>query len=66
VGSVFGLIRFQLPVSTKNILDGWKDGRMDGRTDRGKTIYLPPPSGSGGVKINKVGHFSQQLLMAEI
>ena len=21
----------------------------DGRTDRGKTVYLPPPSGSGGI-----------------
>jgi hypothetical protein len=27
-------------------LDGWKDGQ----TDRGKTVYLPPPSGSGGIK----------------
>ena len=24
-------------------------GRTDGRTDRGKTIYPPPPSGSGGI-----------------
>jgi hypothetical protein len=22
--------------------DGWKDGRMKGQTDRGKTVYLPP------------------------
>ena len=22
---------------------------MDGRTDRGKTVYPPPPSGSGGI-----------------
>ena len=21
----------------------------DGRTDRGKTVYFPPPSGSGGI-----------------
>ena len=27
-------------------MDGWKDGQ----TDRGKTVYLPPPSGSGGIK----------------
>jgi hypothetical protein len=25
--------------------EGWKDGR----TDRGKTVYPPPPSGSGGI-----------------
>jgi hypothetical protein len=29
----------------KNMLDGWKDGQ----TDRGKTVYPPPPSGSGGI-----------------
>ena len=33
------------------MLDGRKDGRMDGQTDRGKTVYLPPPSGSGGINI---------------
>ena len=32
--------------ATKNILDGWKDGQMN----RGKTVYPPPPSGSGGIK----------------
>ena len=31
--------------ATKNILDG----RKDGRTDRGKTVYPPPPSGSGDI-----------------
>ena len=31
---------------TKNILDG----RKDGQTDRGKTVYSPLPSGSGGIK----------------
>jgi hypothetical protein len=30
---------------TKNILDG----RKDRRTDRGKTVYPPPPSGSGDI-----------------
>jgi hypothetical protein len=29
----------------------WTDGRMKGRrTDRGKTVYTPPPSGSGGIE----------------
>ena len=28
---------------------GQMDGRMDGQTDRGKTVYPPPPSGSGGI-----------------
>jgi hypothetical protein len=33
---------FQLNAyATKNILDG--------RKDRGKTVYPPPPSGSGGI-----------------
>ena len=34
----------------------WTDGRTDGQTDRGKTVYLPPPSGSEGIikrRINK-------------
>ena len=25
-------------------------GRTEGQTDRGKTVYPPPPSGSGGIK----------------
>jgi hypothetical protein len=25
------------------------EGRTDGQTDRGKTVYPPPPSGSGGI-----------------
>ena len=33
--------------------EGWKDRRTDrrtdGRTDRGKTVYPPHPSGSGGI-----------------
>ena len=41
--------------ATKNILDRRKDERTDGRTDgqtnRGKTVYPPPPSGSGGIII---------------
>ena len=31
----------------KNILDG----RKDRQTDRGKTVYPPPPPGSGGINI---------------
>jgi hypothetical protein len=31
--------------------DGWEDRRKDGQTDRGKTVYLSPPSGGGGIKI---------------
>jgi hypothetical protein len=28
-------------------------GRMEGQTDRGKTVYPPPPSGSGDIKTEK-------------
>jgi hypothetical protein len=34
--------------ATKNILEGWKDRQ----TDRGKTVYPPPSSGSEGIIIN--------------
>jgi hypothetical protein len=27
------------------------DEKYFGRTDRGKTVYTPPPSGSGGIKM---------------
>jgi hypothetical protein len=27
-------------------------GRTEGETDRGKTVYPPPPSGSGGIITN--------------
>jgi hypothetical protein len=47
VGSVFGPIRFLLPVTEKNATKNI----LDGRTDRGKTVYSPPPSGSGGIII---------------
>ena len=44
--------------------DGWTEGRKDWRTDkqtdRGKTVYPPPPSGSGGI-INVI--FSDNVLM---
>jgi hypothetical protein len=29
--------------------EGQTEGRTDGQTDRGKTVYPPPPSGSGGI-----------------
>ena len=29
--------------------DGRTEGQTEGRTDRGKTVYPPPPSGSGGI-----------------
>ena len=29
--------------------DGRTEGWTDGQTDRGKTVYPPPPSGSGGI-----------------
>jgi hypothetical protein len=43
---------------TKNILDGWKDSQ----TDRGKTVYPSPPSGSGGIIINTLNKQSQGLV----
>ena len=39
--------------ATKNILDG----RTDRQTDRGKTEYPPPPSGSGGIITSKYHEF---------
>ena len=27
----------------------WTEGRTEGQTNRGKTVYPPPPSGSGGI-----------------
>jgi hypothetical protein len=36
---------------TDGRIDGWKDRRMKGQTDRGKTVYLPPLLGSGGIII---------------
>jgi hypothetical protein len=35
------------------ISDFWEkcDEKYFGRTDRGKTVYTPPPSGSGGIKM---------------
>jgi hypothetical protein len=41
---------FSMSLST---VYGQKDGRPDGQTDRGKTVYPPPPSGSGGIMTNK-------------
>ena len=36
-------------ISEKNVLKNILDGRKVGQTDRGKTVYPPPPSGSGGI-----------------
>jgi hypothetical protein len=30
--------------------------KCDRRTDRGETVYPPPPSGSGGIKIFEFSH----------
>jgi hypothetical protein len=39
--------------------DGRTDGRTDGQMDRGKTVYPPPPSGSGGIIIGmKTGNIN--------
>ena len=35
----------------------WMDERTDGQTDRGKTVYPPPPSGSVGIIIKEQGRF---------
>ena len=42
--------------ATKNILDGWKD--------RGKTVYPPPPSGSGGITIMSVLNVSSYIIIS--
>ena len=44
--------------ATKNTLDGWKDGQ----TERGKTVYPPPPSGSGGIKKKPLSRLDQLRL----
>jgi hypothetical protein len=41
-------------------MEGWKDRRTDGRTDRGKTVYPPPPPGSGGMQISDIARVLQQ------
>jgi hypothetical protein len=49
-------IRF-LPstVTEKNVTKNILDGRKDGQTDRGKTVYPPPPLGSGGIITGSFG-----------
>jgi hypothetical protein len=41
-------------------MEGWKDRWTDGRTDRGKTVYPPPPPGSGGMQISDIARVLQQ------
>ena len=50
IWSLWPKIRF-LPstVTEKNATKNILDGRKDRQTDRGKTVYPPPPSGSGGI-----------------
>ena len=43
---------------TKNILEG--------RTDRGKTVYPPPPSGSGGIIRSKIGSKCVDLILIRL
>ena len=33
---------------------------MEGQTDRGKTVYPPPPSGSGGINVQQSGGINIQ------
>ena len=51
IWSLWPNIRF-LPstVTEKNVTKNILVGRKDGQTDRDKTVYPPPPSGSGGIK----------------
>jgi hypothetical protein len=46
---------------------GRTEGRKDGQTDRGKTVYPRPPSGSGGIAISNkllqtIVYFSSSLV----
>jgi hypothetical protein len=36
-------------VAEKNVTKNILDGRKDGQTDRGKTVYPPAPPGSRGI-----------------
>ena len=52
---------------TEGQTEGWTEGRTDGwkdgQTDRGKTVYPPPPSGSGGIINFRVTcHFIRVLI----
>jgi hypothetical protein len=55
----------ELSLKLEYILDGRKDGRKEGRTDgqtdRGKTVYPPPPSGSGC--ITKIGWLGIRIML---
>ena len=43
---------------TKNILEG--------RTDRGKTVYPPPPSGTGGIIRSKIESKRVDLILIRL
>ena len=45
---------------TDGRMEGQTDRRKDGRTDRGKTVYPPPPPGSGGMQISDIARVLQQ------
>jgi hypothetical protein len=36
---------------------------LEGRTNRGKTVYPPPPSGSGGIIRSKIGSKCVDLII---
>ena len=39
---------------------------LEGRTDRGKTVYPPPPSGSGGIIRSKIGSKCVDLILIRL
>jgi hypothetical protein len=39
---------------------------LEGRTDRGKTVYSPPPSGSGGIIRSKIGSKCVDLILIRL
>ena len=39
---------------------------LEGRTDRGKTVYPPPPSGSGGIIRSKIGSKCVELILIRL
>jgi hypothetical protein len=56
---------FRLLMESKWTLGNLFDEKYLGRTDRGKTVYPPPPSGSGGI-INVVLTYSGRYHVCEM